>query len=63
MEEECALFLRYPVLSCADLANSDLRVVSLQSHVLLNHLDNYRPQGSDSTIQRLLIGTHTSNDE
>jgi hypothetical protein len=63
MEEECALFLRYPILSCADLANPDLRVDALERRVRLNPLDNYRPPGSDSSHQKLLIGTHTSNDE
>jgi len=63
MEEECPLFLRYSLLSCADLANSDLRVDALQNRVRPNHLENYRTQGSDSSHQKLLIGTHTSNDE
>ena len=63
MEEECTLFLWYSLLSCADLANSDMRVDAIQKRVCLNYHDIYRPPGSDSSVQKLLIGTHTSNDE
>ena len=40
MEKECTLFLRYPVLACADLANPDMRVDALQNRVRLNDHDN-----------------------
>ena len=63
MEEECALFLRYPVLACTNLANPDMWVDALQKRVRLNNYDNFRPQGSDTSTQKLLVGTHTSNDE
>ena len=40
-----------------------MRVDALQNRVRLNDHDINRPPGSDSSSQKLLIGTHTSNDE
>ena len=77
MEEACSVLLRHALLTCAHLAISDDRMDARSKHVSLTTLTEFhsisylftlisllfRPFNSDWTVQRLLIGTHTSNDE
>lgn len=68
MEEKCAILLRHPLFTCSHLAHPHLRVDAHQRRVITHSyltlfIILYRPHGSDCSVQKLLIGTHTSNDE
>lgn len=63
MEKAHALLVRYAVFTRSDMAFTYRGMDAESRHVSRASLTFCSPYNSDYSVQRLLIGTHTSNDE